>query len=357
VSTSGNSFCCFEGFHSRQKHYGRVEQQMTISARAFDKHRRYLWGLCYRMTGSAADAEDLVQDTFVKALQKPPTDMEAPLRPWLVKVALNLSRDELRRRRRRDYFGPWLPSPVQTEDEGRLQNEPSATEMSPAARYDFFESITLAFLIALEALTPTQRAVLLLRDVFDYSTGETAATLEITEINVKVTLHRARRIMSAYDKDRVAPFNRMNDSMRHTLQQFLSRLAAQDVKGLAQMLTADVILVSDGGGEINALAEPMYGRAKVLRLVTKLYEAYRSVTTASIQVLNGEPAVLIARSEVKPVHASFFTMHCVLDESSQMRRLNFVFAPSKLTGVKKRQLVPKLARSGRGYDANYTRCR
>ncbi len=179
------------------------EAIMTISAQTYDNDKRFLWGLCYRMTGSATDADDIVQDTFVRALEKPPINLEAPLRPWLVKVALNLSRDQLRRRRRREYFGPWLPSPVVTEGDSQLElDEPTAPEMSPVARYDLHESVTLAFLLALEALTPAQRAVLLLRDVFDYSTSETAKTLQMTEINVKVTLHRARRIMSAYDKDR-----------------------------------------------------------------------------------------------------------------------------------------------------------
>lgn len=124
--------------------------------------------------------------------------------------------------------------------------------------------------------------------------------------------------------------------MRRALEQFVSRLAAGDVQGLEQMLAGDVVLVSDGGGEINALAEPVYGRDKVLRLVAKLYEAYRAVTSTSVQILNGKPAVLIERSKVKAGHASFFTMHCELDESSHMRRLHFVFAPSKLTALKQR---------------------
>src|SRR6267142_4849309 len=120
---------------------------MTISAQTFDEHKRFLWGLCYRMTGSAADAEDIVQDTFVRALEKPPADMQAPLRPWLVKVALNLSRDQLRSRRRREYFGPWLPSPVTTEEDGPLQvEEPTAPDWSPVARYDLLESVSFAFL-------------------------------------------------------------------------------------------------------------------------------------------------------------------------------------------------------------------
>jgi RNA polymerase sigma factor (sigma-70 family) len=307
---------------------------MSISKQTFDEHKRFLWGICYRMTGSAADAEDIVQDTFVRALEKPPRDMEAPLRPWLVKVALNLSRDQLRRRRRREYFGPWLPSPISTEDGSPLQfDNPKAPGISPVAQYDLTESVTLAFLLALEALTPAQRAVLLLREVFEYSTEETADTLEMTEANVKVTLHRARRIMSAYDKDRVSNLSSRAIHMRETLQRFLSRLAAGDVQGLQQMLAADVVLVSDGGGEINALAEPVYGRAKVLRLVSKLYEASRDATRTSLQVLNGEPAILIHRSNIRPGHASFFTMHCELDETSQMRRLHFVFAPTKLSAL------------------------
>jgi RNA polymerase sigma factor (sigma-70 family) len=310
---------------------------MTISAQTYDNDKRFLWGLCYRMTGSAADADDIVQDTFLRALEKPPNDLEAPLRPWLVKVALNLSRDQLRRRRRREYFGPWLPSPVLTEDDGPLAvDEPIAPDMSPGVRYDLEESISLAFLLALEALTPAQRAVLLLRDVFDYSTTETATSLDMTEINVKVTLHRARRIISAYDKDRTLTLNRDHGKLRRTLEQFLSYLAKGDVQGLERMLARDVVLVSDGGGEINALAAPMVGRAKVLRLISKLYEAYRHVTSVSLHLINGQPAVVIERSKVEPGHASFYTMHCELDRTSHMRRLNFVFSPSKLSALREK---------------------
>jgi len=308
---------------------------MSICAQTFDEHKRFLWGMCYRMTGSAADADDIVQDTFVKALERPPRDVEAPLRPWLVKVAMNLSRDQLRRRRRREYVGPWLPSPVLTDGEEQAQlDHQTVTEDSPGTHYDLMESVTLAFLLALEALTPAQRAVLLLRDVFDYSTTETANALEMSEANIKVTLHRARRIMSTYDKNRVANFSKRVVEMRDTLQRFLSRLASGDVQGLKEMLAADVVLVTDGGGETNALDEPVFGCEKVLRLVAKLYEANRDVTSTSLHSLNGEPAILIQRSRMRPGHASFFTMQCELNNSLHMHRLHFVFAPSKLTALR-----------------------
>jgi len=308
---------------------------MSICAQTFDEHKRFLWGMCYRMTGSAADADDIVQDTFVKALERPPKDVEAPLRPWLVKVAMNLSRDQLRRRRRREYVGPWLPSPVLTDGEEQAQlDHQTVTEDSPGTHYDLMESVTLAFLLALEALTPAQRAVLLLRDVFDYSTTETANALEMSEANIKVTLHRARRIMSTYDKNRVSNFSKRVVEMRDTLQRFLSRLASGDVQGLKEMLAADVVLVTDGGGETNALDEPVFGCEKVLRLVAKLYEANRDVTSTSLHSLNGEPAILIQRSRMRPGHASFFTMQCELNNSLHLHRLHFVFAPSKLTALR-----------------------
>src|SRR5829696_8098777 len=122
---------------------------MAIPVEVFETDRRMLWGLCYRMTGNAADADDLVQETFVKAIENPPRNTEAPLRPWLIRVAINLIRDCLRRRRRRSYQGQWLPSPVPTDgEESPASYEPPApSEDSPAARYELLETISFAFLL------------------------------------------------------------------------------------------------------------------------------------------------------------------------------------------------------------------
>src|SRR5438046_6362126 len=177
---------------------------MSAYAQALETDRRLLWGLCYRMTGNAADADDLVQETFVRAIEKPPRRTDEPLRPWLVRVALNLSRDLLRARRRREYVGPWLPSPIETSDEapgrrslgegGPPSHEPPVGGIDGGrtleGRYDLLESVSFAFLLALERLTPIQRGVLLLMDVFDYSVKETAAALDRSEANVKTTHHR-----------------------------------------------------------------------------------------------------------------------------------------------------------------------
>src|SRR5690242_9027045 len=151
------------------------------------------------MTGSAADAEDLVQETFVRALEHATQLQEEAMRPWLLRVAVNLSLDALRRRKRRRYLGAWLPAPIEAGETG------GESSSGPDARYARLESISFAFLLALEVLTPRQRAVLLLRDVFDYSARETAAALDISEANVRIVHHRARGAMRAYDGERCVP--------------------------------------------------------------------------------------------------------------------------------------------------------
>ena len=111
------------------------------------RHAKFLWGLCYRMTSVAANADELVQETYARALASPPL-AEGPLEPWLTRVAMNLARDRLRRRRRERYVGQWLPSPVETEAE---------TAPSPSSRYDQVESMSIAFLLAAEAAHASPR--------------------------------------------------------------------------------------------------------------------------------------------------------------------------------------------------------
>src|SRR5262245_38879981 len=110
---------------------------MNTLADLFGEHRRFLWSLSYRMTGNAADADDVVQDAFVRLIEHPPSQIDASLRPWLVKVALNLSRDLLRKRKRRAYVGPWLPSPISTGDEpAPPSHEPTVEGRTLEERYD-----------------------------------------------------------------------------------------------------------------------------------------------------------------------------------------------------------------------------
>lgn len=304
---------------------------------AFGSHRRFLWGLCYRMTGSAADADDLVQDTFVRAAERPPARLDEPWRPWLVRVAINLCRDQLRRRKRAGYTGVWLPAPIETaEDEALPAYEAViAGNQTTEGRYDLLESVSYAFLLALEALSPAQRAVLLLRDVFDYTVRETAEALDMSEPNVKTTHHRARRAMEKYEASRRLPTSESRQRHKRALEQFLTSLATQDLPAIEALLSEDVVSYSDGGGVYLAALNPVYGRDKVMRFYTKLAaRPFLTIGSVGIHSLNGEPALVIEFAHDVPRVAKRFILSCELGDDDRIKTVYAVLAPQKLHGVR-----------------------
>ena len=311
----------------------------TISIEdVFQEHRRFLWSLCYRMTGSAADADDVVQDTFVRAMERPPRRVDTPLRPWLVKVAMNLARDLLRRRRRREYVGPWLPSPIPTgpEDEraGLDEIEPPAHEPPEAeGRYDLLESVSFAFLVALETLTPTQRAVLLLRDVFDYSVKETADALDLSQPNVKTMHHRARKVMAAYDRERQPSTPARARATGTALHQFLSALQRHDVPAIETLLAQDVRTTTDGGGEFRAALRPILGREKVTRFYLAI-SAHAAGAKTRMPALNGVASAIVDLPSPPKGVASRFTITAQLNADGKIAHLYVVSATRKLTAIR-----------------------
>lgn len=303
---------------------------------AFTAHERFLWGLCYRMTGNAADADDLVQETFVRAMKTPPARTDEPWRPWLVRVAVNLSRDLLRRRKRQPYEGMWLPSPVETETEPPAFEPPDAAG-NPAARYDLLESVSYAFLLALEALTPSQRAVLLLREVFDYSVLETADALGMSEANVKTTLHRARKAIHDYDRTRRPLTEALQEQVRQAMQKFLGCLINHDVAGAEALLAENVRQVSDGGGEFHAAKVPIVGREKVLLFHSRLLQiaaAKAYEVRSEWRMLNGLPALVFEIPHLPAGFAPRTVMICQLDAEGRIAQIHSVLASRKLTTIR-----------------------
>ena len=307
----------------------------AVYAEAFRDHERFLWGLCYRLTGSAADADDLVQEAFVRAMERPPARTDEPWRPWLVRVALNLGRDLLRRRKRRAYVGPWLPSPIETGDE----DSPPAYEpvvdgqSTTEGRYDLLESVSFAFLLALEALTPRQRAVLLLRDVFDYSVRETADALGLSEPNVKTTHHRARAAMRDYDRTRSVPTRVVQERTRAALGQFMASMASGDMQAMEALLADSVRAVNDGAGEFHAARKVIFGPRRVARFHYNIGYRRMGGGRFAMRMINGLPAIVGEFTDGRPGEPPRFVMQCALDADGRITQLLSVVASRKLTAI------------------------
>ena len=317
-----------EGSHAG----GRAAPPPGLEA-AFHEDRRLLFGMLYRLTGSTADAEDLVQSTFERALERPPADTGRAWRPWLVRVAVNLGRDHLRRRRRRRYDGPWLPAPLETPegDDGpgvAEIAEPRTTE----GRYELMESVSFAFLLALEQLTPTQRAVLLLRDVFEYSGRETAEILQLGEAGARQHLVRARRAMAGYDATREGLAQPTPQAAQEVLGRFLLAIASGDPQAVEAMLAEDVLLRTDAGGEFHAARIDVLGRAKVARFYINIAKL-SGIPRAGLRRLNGAPAIITELDDPKPRISPRVVTLATLDDAGRLAKIYSVLSTRKLRGI------------------------
>lgn len=298
-----------------------------------ERHRRALWGLCYGMTGSAADADDLVQETFVRAIERPPADTARAVGPWLVTVAANLARDALRRRKRTAYVGPWLPTPVDDEVAPAVEVE---GDEGAEARYAIVERVGFAYLVALEALTPTQRAVVVLRDVVELSVEETARAIGLSLANVKTTHHRARAALAAHEareRDRAS-----SDVAIAALQRFTVGLATGDVDAVLAALAPDATSTSDGGGHFHAALNVVRGADRVARLHLGLQKRRLGGGAEGLRIeqrtLGGLPALVVELPPGPAAEAIRTVMLFDVDAAGRIRAIHTVIAPPKLSHVR-----------------------
>jgi RNA polymerase sigma factor (sigma-70 family) len=296
-----------------------------IDPSLLERHRPRIWGLCYRMTGVAADADELVQETFMRALETPPSDLTRDVLPWLVRVATNASRDVLRRRKTQGYVGQWLPAPIEDDALGDEQ-------LAPDARYGQAESVSLAFLVALEALTPTQRALIVLRDVLGYSVAETAEVLARSEANVKTSHHRARAALEAYDRERTAPRIPMEQA-RAAMMRFMTMVQSGDLDRIASLLAADARAINDGGGEFLAALNPIVSRVHIARFFLGTSKGAELVE-AKLKIYNGLPAIYLVLKPLRPRVAVHSVHQFDVDPAGEIRAVYSVLATRKLAHLR-----------------------
>ncbi len=245
----------------------------------FEDHRQLLFGIAYRMLGTVMDAQDLVQDTFLRWQQSSPAEVQST-RAWLTTVITRLCINHLKSARiqREIYVGPWLPEPIVAEP------EPEQLENSRLA-----DSLSLAFLILLESLTPTERAVFVLREVFNYEFSDIAPIVEKAESNCRQILARARKRIG----ERQPRFDASVEDAERLIQRFGQVMQNGNVEELLQLLAKDVVLVSDGGGKARAVLRPIYGRDRVARLLIGAKRKFGSKTQVTREArINGLPGMI-----------------------------------------------------------------
>jgi RNA polymerase sigma-70 factor (ECF subfamily) len=250
-----------------------------------DELRRLLFSIAYRMVGTASDAEDLVQEAFLRMHreQQEGTEIESP-KAFLTTVITRLSIDHLRsaRVRREEYVGEWLPEP--------LLVDPGPT---PADEAEMSDTLSLAFLVVLESLSPLERAVFLLHDVFGYSYAEIGEVVDKSEDNCRQIALRARRAVDA-GRPRFDP---SDEERREVAERFFAALAG-DASDIAAVLSEDVVLHGDGGGKAPALARALHGAERVSRTFANwVKQGVRLGARMDLAVVNGQPGAVFRTTD------------------------------------------------------------
>jgi RNA polymerase sigma-70 factor (ECF subfamily) len=258
-----------------QPHDSEVPSRLAT----FDQYQALLFSIAYRMLGSVADAEDMLQETFIRWQQASDGDIRSP-RAFLVTIVSRLCINHLQSARvqREEYVGEWLPEPLVTDPGG-----------DPLGVLQADESLSMAFLVLLERLTPVERAVFLLREIFDYKHSEIAAALNLSQANCRQILRRARQHVRAVEP-RFGASARERDDL---LERFLQATGSGDMDGLVGLLSSNVVLHSDGGGKALAVPKPIYGPDRVARgILGGLRKLLPKNLVQRLVQINGEPGVV-----------------------------------------------------------------
>jgi RNA polymerase sigma-70 factor (ECF subfamily) len=257
----------------------------------YEELRPLLFSIAYRMVGSTSDAEDIVQEAFLRFHREARrgTDIASP-KAWLSTVTTRLAINHVQsaRVRRERYVGTWLPEPLVTEPEPAGQRDAETAD-----------SLSLAFLVLLESLGPVERAVFLLREVFDYGYEEIAAVVGKSPDNCRQIAVRARRQVEA-KKPRFEASRRKRQELS---QRFFEAVEADDVQELVRLLAADVVVYGDGGGKAPASLRPVYGREQVVQLFGgfKPWSQRLGVRSIRYTEVNGQPGALYLDPDGHPV--------------------------------------------------------
>jgi RNA polymerase sigma-70 factor (ECF subfamily) len=277
---------------------------------AFSSVRPRLFGIAYRMLGSAAEADDLVQDVWLRwqvTNRSVVQDAPAYLATTTTRLAINVAQSA--RSRREAYVGTWLPEPVDTSADPRLGAERG-------------EALELAVLLLLEKLSPTERAAYILREAFDYSYEQIAAVVQLSEENARQLVSRARKHITDGRRKPVS-----SAEQRRLLDVFITAARKGDLPALEGLLASDVVSYSDGGGRVRAAQKPVMGRDRVAKFISAVSGHFWAGVTVSFVEANGQGCMVISRDGDAVALAT-------IDASEQgVDQIMWFMRPSKLAGI------------------------
>lgn len=250
---------------------------------AFERHRPLLFAIAYRMLGSVSDAEDIIQEAWLRWQGAATAEIRSP-KAFLSTVVTRLCLDQLKsaRMQREQYIGPWLPEPLITASAGDTGD--------PEARLDMADSVAMAFLVLLEQMTPVERAVLLLHDVFDYSYREVGNIVGKSEAACRQIHHRAKAQLRSHRPR----FQATPADQHRLLTGFLHAANSGDIDGLTTILAEDVTMWTDGGGKVAAALRPVHGARSVAKFTVGVARKLSATPTITFAEVNGSPALLAA---------------------------------------------------------------
>jgi RNA polymerase sigma-70 factor (TIGR02957 family) len=255
-----------------------------VDTNDYTEYRPLMFSIAYRMTGSASDAEDIVQEAFLRATKARDTRAESP-KAYLATITTRLAIDHLRsaRVRRESYVGTWLPEPLVADELA------PAAAPDPAERAEMSDSLSMAFLVLLESLSPTERAVFLLHEVFGYDYKEIAEITGKSEPNCRQIFARAR-----HHVDQGKPrFEASREQRDEVARRFFDAASGGDLNGLLELLAPDVVMIGDGGGKGAARREPLHGSDRVARFLLGLFRrAQKDRSYAEPALVNGQPGAV-----------------------------------------------------------------
>ena len=286
----------------------------------FAAERPRLTGIAYRVTGSLADADDVVQEAWLRFSRTGPSTIERPA-AWLTTVVARLSLDHLKaaRREREVYVGPWLPEPIASDPL-------TVSRPGPEEIVELASSLTLGFLHMLETLSPLERVVFVLADVFDVPFKEIADTVGKSPDACRQMASRARRRIQDARPQRYTP---PDDEAARVVAEMLAATTAGDIDGLVKLLSEDAVLVSDGGPHKRAARHPIKGRDRLARFLANIGKRYDTAhATIEPIALNGELGIVISLDGVREAAMNF-----EVGADGLVREVHIIAADDKLAAL------------------------